>query len=359
MPWETPAAGATLPGHHGPRPRGHEKLKPAARSARSTGPGHAGTRHRQHLTRRPGHHGPRPRGHEGTAFIERSQVMRGRAFRSGGLHSDCRRTVRAMRDDSLRLARPRGVGVAGSLDNSLRRRRVRSPGQQGTRGAPRCRRPAGRERQPGTAGPALFGLLGPCCNSPSGVVPQRGQMVDSREGFGPRGRALALTPARVVVRQGPAPRGRALALTPARVVVRQGPRSCVGRKRWFQVGLLRVFGVFESPGSRLRPGSGRPEFPWTDLEPEGTVGAPGAEGAGSGPKSPPDAATHWRSPQGAGRGAPDGARHLARPGARVEWQGHADEYRRRHTMSGRPRGAGRNVNVPSQRERTFLPSFWG
>ena len=168
---------------HGPRPRGHEKLKPAARSARSTGPGHAGTRHRQHLTRRPGRHGPRPRGHEGAAFIERSQVMRGRAFRSGGLHSDCRRTVRAMRDDSLRLARPRGVGVAGSLDNSLRRRRVRSPGQQGTRGAPRCRRPAGRERQPGTAGPALFGLLGPCCNSPSGVVPQRGQMVDSREGL--------------------------------------------------------------------------------------------------------------------------------------------------------------------------------
>lgn len=235
MPWETPAAEATLPGHHEPRPRGHEKLKPCC-PFRSV-------------------HGPRPRGHEGTAFIERSQVMRGRAFRSGGLHSDCRRTVRAMRDDSLRLARPRGVGVAGSLDNSLRRRRVRSPGQQGTRGAPRCRRPAGRERQPGTAGPALFGLLGPCCNSPSGVVPQRGQMVDSREG--------------------PAPRGRALALTPARVVVRQGPRSCVGWKRWFQVGLLGVFGVFESPGSRLRPGSGRPEFPWTDLEPKGTVGVAG------------------------------------------------------------------------------------
>ena len=177
-------------------------------------------------------HGPRPRGHEGTAFIERSQVMRGRAFRSGGLHSDCRRTVRAMRDDSLRLARPRGVGVAGSLDNSLRRRRVRSPGQQGTRGAPRCRRPAGRERQPGTAGPALFGLLGPCCNSPSGVVPQRGQMVDSREGFGPRGRALALTPARVVVRQGPAPRGRA-----------SGGKGGSRSASWGPLGSLRVPGA--------------------------------------------------------------------------------------------------------------------
>ena len=188
MPWETPAAEATLPGR----------------------------RSRAQATR--------ARGHAGTAFIERSQVMQGRAFRSGGLHSDCRRTVRAMRDDSLRLARPRGVGVAGSLDNSLRRWRVRSPGQQGTRGAPRCRRPAGRERQPGTAGPALFGLLGPCCNSPSGVVPNG---------------AKWLIPGRGEV---PSPRGRAL----ARVVVRQGSRSCVGRKRWFQVGPLGVFGVFES-----------------------------------------------------------------------------------------------------------------
>ena len=48
-----------------------------------------------------------------------------------------------------------------------------------------------------------------------------------------------------------------------------------------------------------------------------------------------------------------------RPGARVEPQEHADEYRRRHATSGRPRGAGRNVNVPFQRQRTFLPSFCG
>ena len=44
MPWETPAAEATLPGHHEPRPRGHEKLKPCC-PFRSV-------------------HGPRPRGHE-------------------------------------------------------------------------------------------------------------------------------------------------------------------------------------------------------------------------------------------------------------------------------------------------------